>query len=490
MQNTSVYPLYIHGKYVQATSGQSFESINPATGEVIATVQQASKADIEAAVASAVEGQKVWAAKTAMERSRILRRAVDILRERNDELAHLETLDTGKAYSETSTVDIVTGADVLEYYAGLATAIQGEQVPLRESSFFYTRREPLGVVAGIGAWNYPIQIALWKSAPALAAGNAMIFKPSEVTPLSVFKLAEIYTEAGLPAGVFNVVQGAGREIGQLLTEHPTIEKISFTGGVETGKKVMASAAGSTLKEVTMELGGKSPLIICADANLDRAADIAVMANFFSSGQVCTNGTRVFVPESMKADFEHAVVERVKRIRMGDPLDANTNFGPLTSFAHMEKVLGYIESGKQQGAKLLIGGERATAGNLAQGAYVQATIFTDCTDDMKIVQEEIFGPVMSILSYSNIDEAISRANNSIFGLAAGVVTQDISQAHQIIHQLEAGICWINTWGESPAEMPVGGYKESGVGRENGISTLNHYTRTKSIQVELGEYSSIF
>lgn len=490
MSDVKLHRLYIHGQYTDATSGKTFDSINPATGEVIATIQQASQTDIEAAVKSAAEGQKVWAAKTAVERSRILRRAVDILRERNDELAQLETLDTGKAFSETSTVDIVTGADVLEYYAGLATAIQGEQVPLRESSFFYTRREPLGVVAGIGAWNYPIQIALWKSAPALAAGNAMIFKPSEVTPLTAFKLAEIYSEAGLPAGVFNVVQGAGREIGQWLTEHAVIEKISFTGGVETGKKVMASAAGSTLKEVTMELGGKSPLIICEDANLDRAADIAVMANFFSSGQVCTNGTRVFIPQRLKAAFEQAVVERVKRIRMGDPQHTDTNFGPLVSFPHMEKVLSYIESGKQQGAKVLIGGERATTGLLAQGAYVQPTVFTDCHDDMKIVQEEIFGPVMSILAYDTIEEAIERANNTNFGLAAGVVTQNISQAHQIIHQLEAGICWINTWGESPAEMPVGGYKESGVGRENGISTLNHYTRTKSIQVELGDYQSVF
>ncbi|WP_151980063.1 betaine-aldehyde dehydrogenase [Acinetobacter guerrae] len=490
MNEAQLYRLYIHGQYVDATSGKTFNSINPATGKVIATIQQASESDIETAVKSATQGQKIWAAKTAMERSRILRRAVDILRERNDELAHLETLDTGKAYSETSTVDIITGADVLEYYAGLATAIQGEQVPLRESSFFYTRREPLGVVAGIGAWNYPIQIALWKSAPALAAGNAMIFKPSEVTPLTAFKLAEIYTEAGLPDGVFNVVQGAGRDIGQWLTEHPVIEKISFTGGVETGKKVMANAAGSTLKEVTMELGGKSPLIICEDANLDRAADIAVMANFFSSGQVCTNGTRVFIPKSLKSDFEQAIVERVQRIRIGDPLVMGTNFGPLTSFPHMEKVLSYIESGKQQGAKLLIGGERATDSSLAKGAYVLPTVFTNCTDDMKIVQEEIFGPVMSILSYDHIEEAIQRANNTNFGLAAGVVTQDISQAHRIIHQLEAGICWINTWGESPAEMPVGGYKQSGVGRENGISTLNHYTRTKSIQVELGDYQSVF
>ncbi|QDK98202.1 betaine-aldehyde dehydrogenase [Acinetobacter tandoii] len=490
MNDAQLHQLYIHGQYVNATSGKTFDTINPATGQILASVQQAAKADVDAAVKSAQQGQQVWAAMTAVERARILRRAVDILRERNDELARLETLDTGKAYSETSSVDIVTGADVLEYYAGLATAIQGEQVPLRESSFFYTRREPLGVVAGIGAWNYPIQIALWKSAPALAAGNAMIFKPSEITPLTAFKLAEIYTEAGLPAGVFNVVQGLGHEVGQWLTEHPEIAKISFTGGVETGKKVMSSAAASSLKEITMELGGKSPLIICPDAHLDRAADIAVMANFFSSGQVCTNGTRVFIPRNLKTEFEQAVLERVKRIRVGDPMLAATNFGPLTSFPHMEKVLSYIELGKQQGATLLIGGERATSAELAQGAYVMPTVFTDCRDDMRIVQDEIFGPVMSILTYDSIEEAIQRANQTLYGLAAGVVTQDISQAHRIIHQLEAGICWINTWGESPAEMPVGGYKQSGVGRENGISTLQHYTRIKSIQVELGDYHSIF
>ena len=426
---------------------------------------------------------------TAMERSRILRRAVEILRERNDELAHLETLDTGKALAETTTVDIVTGADVVEYYAGLATAIEGIQLPLRESSFFYTRREPLG-----GGRHRRLELPdpdrHVEVRPALAAGNAMVFKPSEVTPLTAIRLAEIYTEAGVPAGVFNVVQGPGREIGQWLTEHPVIEKISFTGGVATGKKVMASAASSSLKEVTMELGGKSPLVICDDADLDRAADIAVMANFFSSGQVCTNGTRVFVPRSMLAAFEAAVVERVKRIRIGDPMAAETNFGPLTSFPHMENVLRYIESGKAEGARLLVGGGRATEGALANGAYVLPTVFSDCRDDMTIVREEIFGPVMSILAYDDEDEVVRRANDTTFGLAAGVVSKDISRAHRIIHRLEAGICWINTWGESPAEMPVGGYKESGVGRENGISTLGHYTRIKSVQVELGDYASVF
>ncbi|PHM48081.1 betaine-aldehyde dehydrogenase [Xenorhabdus miraniensis] len=489
--------LYIHGAYVDSTNSSkttsgnaTFDAINPANGEVIAQFQSATEQDVDLAVESAHKGQKIWAAMTAVERSRILHKAVNILRERNDELAELETLDTGKPLSETQQVDIVTGADVLEYYAGLIPALEGQQIPLRESSFVYTRREPLGVVAGIGAWNYPIQIALWKSAPALAAGNAMIFKPSEVTSLTALKLAEIYTEAGLPDGVFNVLTGAGHEVGHYLAIHPKIAKISFTGGIATGKKVMADASGTTLKEVTMELGGKSPLIIFDDADLDRAADIAMMANFFSSGQVCTNGTRVFVPKTLLPQFEAKILERVGRIRIGSPLELNTNFGPLVSFPHMESVLRYIDSGKNSNARLLCGGNRLLEGDLAKGAFVAPTVFSDCTDDMLVTQEEIFGPVMCILTYETEDEVIARANNTKYGLGAGLVTKDLSRAHRVIHQLEAGICWINTWGESPAAMPVGGYKHSGVGRENGLVTLQHYTQIKSIQVELGNFESLF
>lgn len=490
MSRYGTQKLYIDGRYQESTGNETFDAINPANGEVIATLPNATAEDVDLAVNAAIKGQKEWAAMTAMQRSRILRRAVDILRERNDELAAIETADTGKPLSETTAVDIVTGADVLEYYAGLIPALEGQQIPLRDSSFVYTRREPLGVVAGIGAWNYPIQIALWKSAPALAAGNAMIFKPSEVTSLTALKLAEIFTEAGVPNGVFNVVTGSGASVGQALTDHPHIAKVSFTGGVATGKKVMASASASTLKDVTMELGGKSPLIIFPDADLDKAADIAMMANFYSSGQVCTNGTRVFVPAARKAEFEAKILERVQRIRLGDPTDENVNFGPLVSFAHMESVLCYIESGKSEGARLLAGGERIIIGDYAKGAYVAPTVFTDCKDDMKIVREEIFGPVMSILSYESEEEVVRRANDTEYGLAAGLVTQDLNTAHRVIHQLEAGICWINTWGESDAAMPVGGYKHSGVGRENGVSTLEHYTQIKSVQVELGEYSSVF
>jgi len=487
---TQTQTAYINGRYL-AVDGTltTFDDINPATGEVLAIIQQTTTEQIDEAVKAAQQGQKVWAAMTAVERGRILLNAVAILRERNDVLALLETKDTGKALSETKYVDIVTGADVVEYYAGLAPMLEGRQIPLRDSSFVYTRREPLGVVAGIGAWNYPIQIAMWKAAPALAAGNAMIFKPSEVTPLTALKLAEIFTEAGLPDGVFNVVQG-DYKVGEALTQHPDIAKVSFTGGVPTGKKVMASAASSSLKDVTFELGGKSPLIIFEDADIDTAADIAMMANFYSTGQVCTNGTRVFIPKTLQAKFEEAILTRVKRIKLGDPMDESINMGPLVSFPHMERVLGYIEQGKAGGARLLVGGERITAGELAKGAFVAPTVFSDCSDDMTIVREEIFGPVMSILTYELEEEVIRRANDTEYGLAAGVVTADLTRAHRVIGQIEAGICWLNTWGESPAQMPVGGYKHSGIGRENGIEALEHYTQTKSIQVELGKFESVF
>ncbi|QGM80703.1 betaine-aldehyde dehydrogenase [Otariodibacter oris] len=481
---------YIHGQFVAVReNAETFKNINPATNTILSHVQQSDESEVQHAIESAQQGQKIWAAMTAVERSRILLKAVELLRERNDELAKVETLDTGKPLSETLYVDVVTGADVIEYYAGLAQAIEGRQIPLRETAFVYTRQEPLGVVAGIGAWNYPIQIAMWKAAPALAAGNAMVFKPSEVTPTGALKLAEILTEAGLPDGVFNVVQGDWR-VGEALSTHPEIAKVSFTGGVVTGKKVLSQAASSSLKDATMELGGKSPLVICEDANLDLAADVALMANFYSSGQVCTNGTRVFIPNSIKSAFEEKVLERVKRIRIGDPLDENINFGPLASFPHMEKVLKYIEQGKAEGAKLLTGGYRLTEKGLDQGAYVAPTVFTDCRDDMSIASEEIFGPVMCILGYDTEEEVIVRANDTEYGLAAGVVSSDIKTAHRIIAKLEAGICWINSWGESPAQMPVGGYKQSGIGRENGVQTLMHYTQTKSVLLELDEYQSVF
>lgn len=480
--------LYINGRE-EAGHGDTFTTINPANGEVLAEITAASQQDIDRAVASALAGQRIWRSYTPVERSRVLLKAVTLLRERNQSLAELETADTGKPISETAYVDIVTGADVLEYYAGLAVAVEGESIPLRESALVYTRREPLGVCAGIGAWNYPIQIALWKSAPALATGNAMIFKPSEVTPLSALELAKIYTEAGLPDGVFNVVQGAAAT-GQGLSQHPDIAKVSFTGEVNTGKRVMADAALANLKSVTMELGGKSPLIIFEDAELERAVDGAMMANFYSSGQVCTNGTRVFVHRSLLPAFEQRLQEKMAGIKCGDPRDPDVNFGPLVSEAHCQKVVSYLDIGKEEGARLLSGGGRITEGAMAKGYYVEPTAFTDCHDGMRIVQEEIFGPVMSILAFDDEQEVIARANDTHYGLAAGVFTTSLNRAHRVIHQLEAGICWVNSWGESPAPMPVGGYKQSGVGRENGLETLHHYTRTKSVLIEMGDYPSAF
>ncbi|CAG9295136.1 betaine aldehyde dehydrogenase [Celerinatantimonas diazotrophica] len=478
--------LYIAGRYHRATSNETFKTINPATGELLAEVDQASQNDVNQAVKSALEGFAIWSQMSPQERSRILLKAVALLRERNDELAKLEVLDTGKPLQEANCVDIITGADVIEYYAGLVPAMQGEQQPLSNTSFFYTRREPLGVCAGIGAWNYPIQIAMWKSAPALAAGNAMIFKPSEETPLSALKLAEIYSEAGVPDGVFNVVQGDYR-VGQMLTAHPDIAKVSFTGEVGTGKKVMSDAA-QTLKEVTMELGGKSPLIIFDDADLYTAVSGAMVANFYTQGEVCTNGTRVFVQRGIYNQFIEQLRERTAKLTIGDPLDPNTQVGALISEKQLSKVLEYIELAKRSGANLIAGGERVTHGVLANGFFIAPTIFADCTDEMPNVKDEIFGPVMSILPFDSEQEVIERANATQYGLAAGLFSKDLSRAHRVIHQLEAGICWINTWGDSPAAMPVGGYKHSGVGRENGIETLKHYTQTKSVYIELGTFES--
>ncbi|MCX5577900.1 betaine-aldehyde dehydrogenase [Kaistia terrae] len=470
------------GRAHPALEGRSFPSINPATGETLAEIEISGPAEIEAAVASAKIGQKIWAAMTGSQRGQILKRVASLLRERNDELARLETLDTGKPIQETSVVDVVSGADCIDYFAGLAGAITGEHVDLGPEAFGYTRREPLGVVAGIGAWNYPLQIACWKAAPALAAGNAMIFKPAELTPLTAIKLAEIMTEAGVPDGVFNVVQGFA-ETGRLLTRHPDIAKISLTGEVGTGRKVMADAA-ETLKPVTLELGGKSPLLIFEDANLDDAVSGALLANFYSAGQVCSNGTRVFVQESVREAFLEKLVARTNRMVVGNPLDPKTQMGALISEAHLQKVLGYIERGKTEGAKLLTGGHRVVDGALAKGAFVAPTIFDGCSDDMVIVREEIFGPVMAVLSFADEDEGVARANDTLFGLAAGVFTRDLARGHRVIARLQAGTCWINHYNVTPIELPFGGTKQSGLGRENSKAALDHYTQLKSVYVNLG------
>ncbi len=471
--------LYIHGRHVDATSAEQFDTINPATGEVLAAVQHASDADVDRAVDSAREGFAVWSQMTGAERGRILNRAAAILRERNDELARLEVLDTGKPIAEASTVDVISGAECLEFFAGVAPTIRGDYHDLG-SNYGFTRREPLGVTAGIGAWNYPIQIACWKSAPALACGNSMIFKPAELTPLTALALAEIYTEAGVPPGVFNVVQGDAR-VGEALTRHPGIAKVSLTGEVGTGKKVMAAAA-STLKDVTLELGGKSPLIIFEDADLDDAVSAALLANFYTQGEVCSNGTRVFVHESVHADFVGRLVARTSKMRIGDPLDPSTDVGALISADHLDKVLGYIELGKKAGAKILVGGGRPAG--LDSGYFVEPTVFDGCTDDMAIVVDEIFGPVMSVLTFASEDEVVERANATDYGLSAGVFTTDLARAHRVVARLEAGTLWINTYNITPIELPFGGYKQSGLGRENSLAAVEHYTQLKSVYVETG------
>lgn len=478
--------LYYNGSVQKATSSKTFQSIDPSTGTPLADVHVASNGDVDAAISSAAEAFKTWSTTPAVTRARILLKAVQLLRDRNDEIAKVETQDTGKPFSETSTVDVVTGADVVEYFANLVGGggLNGETAQLREDAWVYSKKEPLGVCAGIGAWNYPIQIALWKSAPCLAAGNTMIYKPSEFTPLHGQILAEIYTEAGVPAGVFNIVNGAG-DVGGYLTSHPGIAKVSFTGQVSTGKKVAGSASGN-MKYVTMELGGKSPLIILPDSDLENAVDGAMMANFFSTGQVCTNGTRVFVHETMKGAFEKRLIEKMQYIRPGDVWDMNTNFGPLVSGVHREKVLRYIKHGiEADRAKLLYGGlgQPEVPQGLEKGFWVKPTVFTDCTDSMKITQEEIFGPVLCILTYSTVDEVIRRANDTPLGLAAGVFTKDLNLAHKVIGKLEAGITWVNTWGESPAEMSVGGWKQSGMGVENGRRGIEAWVRNKSTLVDM-------
>lgn len=480
-----------------SSTSKTFTSVDPSTAKPLATIYTTTPSQLNDAIASAQAAFSEWSKTPAPRRAAILLRAATLLRERNDELALTETLDTGKPWSETSTVDVVTGADVLEYYAHMvASSLPGQHTRLRPDAFVLTSHEPLGVCAGIGAWNYPIQIALWKSAPCLAAGNCMVYKPSEVTPLHGNALAQIYLDAGVPPGVFNVVYGDGPSVGVPLVAHDGIAKVSFTGQVSTGSKVASSAAGG-MKGVTMELGGKSPLVILPDADVEEAADIAMVANFFSTGQVCTNGTRVFVPDTLLSQVEEALVTRCREgIRMGLPKDEKTNFGPMVSSAQRDKVKMYIRHGEEvDKAKVLYNGASESQKELpsSDGFWVPPAIFTNCTDEMRIVQEEIFGPVMCILPYKTksqtteqwMPELVKRANNTLMGLAAGVVSSDIGLAQGVVQQLEAGITWINTWGESPAEMPVGGWKMSGIGLENGQEGIRAYMRTKSTLVQLGK-----
>lgn len=474
--------LWIGGQYRQGTAGEFFDSLDPATGQVICRVAVAGAEDVEQAVAAAERGLRQWRALDGTARGRVLMRAAELLREHRDELARLESLDAGKPIAETPEADVDSAADCLEYFAGQASSLQGEYQEV-DGGFFYTRPEPLGVCAGIGAWNYPLQIAAWKSAPALAAGNAMIFKPAELTPLSAPRLAELFQEAGLPDGVFNVVQGFA-ETGQALTGHPRIAKVSLTGEVGTGKAVMRAASDS-LKAVTLELGGKSPLIVFEDADLDNAVSGALLGNFYTQGQICTNGTRVFVHESVRDAFVEKLLARTAGLRLGDPQEPDTDVGPLISQGHLEHVMGYIETGKREGGRVLIGGERARVPGFEDGNFVMPTVFDDLSDEMTIVREEIFGPVLSLLTFREEGEVTARANATPFGLAGGVFTRDLDRAHRMAANLEAGIVWINHYNITPIEMPFGGIKQSGIGKENSRRAFEHYTRLKTVYVARGD-----
>ncbi|MGY9038576.1 MAG: betaine-aldehyde dehydrogenase [Rhodobacterales bacterium] len=474
---------FINGEYVEDTNGTPIEVIYPATGEVIAIVYAATPEIVDKAITAARKAQRAWAAMTGTERGRILRRAADIMRERNHDLSILETYDTGKPYQETSVADATSGADALEYFGGLAASLTGEHIQLGED-WVYTRREPLGVCVGIGAWNYPTQIACWKGAPALACGNSIIFKPSETTPLCALKVAEILVEAGLPAGLYNVVQGMG-DVGASLVTDPRVDKVSLTGSVPTGRKVYAAAAEG-IKHVTMELGGKSPMIVFEDADIENAISGAILGNFYSSGQICSNGTRVFVHRDIKEAFLKRLAERLDTAVIGDPMDPNTSFGPMVSKRQMEIALSYVEKGKAEGARLVFGGSAIDR----EGFYMQPTVFADVTDDMSIAREEIFGPVMSVLDFDTEEEVMARANATEFGLAAGVFTKDLSRAHRVAAGFEAGTCYINTYNDAPVEAPFGGMKNSGVGRENSKAAIDHYSQLKTVYVRMGDMEAPF
>ena len=474
---------FIGGRYVEDKSGSRFDVIYPASGAVIAQIHAGTDQIIEQALGAAQAAQQDWAARSGTERGRVLRRAADLIRARNRELSVLETHDTGKPLSETLYADATSGADALEYFGGLAGNVTGEHIQLGED-WVYTRREALGICLGIGAWNYPTQIACWKAAPALACGNAMIFKPSETTPLCALKIAEILSEAGLPDGVFNVVQGQG-DVGAALLQDPRINKVSLTGSVATGRKVYQSAAVG-LKQVTLELGGKSPLILFEDADLENAVGGAILANFYSSCQICSNGTRVFVHKAIKEAFLDRLSARLEQAVIGDPLDETTNFGPLVSDRQMQIVQGFIAQGISEGARLVCGGRRLER----PGYYLAPTVFADVSDQMTIAREEIFGPVLSVLDFDDEGDVVARANNTEYGLSAGVFTRDISRAHRVIGKLQAGSCFINSYNDAPVEAPFGGMKLSGIGRENSKNAIEHYSQLKSVYVRMGDVDAPF
>ncbi|MGH7726731.1 MAG: aldehyde dehydrogenase family protein [Candidatus Eiseniibacteriota bacterium] len=477
--------LWIGGEYQDAANGQTFEVINPALGEPFTTCAAAGREDVDRAVRVATEAFRspAWAGMSALDRQRILWNIGERLLARADEIATAETLCNGKPIFESRYIDTPDAAKCFQYFAGWATKLAGEVLPISTGPFLnYTRKEPLGVIGAIVAWNFPLLLASWKVAPALAAGNTVVLKPAEFTPLSALLLAECAKEAGLPDGVLNVLPGKGSVAGQALVEHPGVAKIAFTGSTEVGKGILRTSA-ETVKKVQMELGGKSPNIIFADADLEAAVRGAANGIFYGKGEICAAGSRLLVERSIYDTVVAKLKERAEKTPPADPMHPKTRLGALVRQGQMEKVLGYIDTGRKEGAKLVAGGERAPVNG--KGYFVQATVFADVKNDMTIAREEIFGPVLAVLPFDGEDEAIRIANDTEFGLAAGVWTRDLKRGHRVAHRLEAGTVWVNAYNRYDTATPFGGYKQSGFGRDMGPEALEGYVQTKSVWIDLSE-----
>ncbi|BCU81452.1 betaine-aldehyde dehydrogenase [Polycladomyces abyssicola] len=479
----SILKMYIDGKWTASSSGEFRQVINPANGEVIAVVTEGTAEDVKKAVAAAKRAfyEDGWWDTPAVERARLLFKLADRLEEQAEEFAELEVKDNGKPYRE-ATVDVADAVACFRYYAGLATKPHGQTYEVADPMQSVVVREPIGVCGQIIPWNYPLLMAAWKLAPALAAGNTVVFKPSEITPLSAIKLFEIIEEVGFPPGVANLVLGEGKTVGHEIAVNHDIDKVAFTGGTATGRSIMQAASGN-LKKISLELGGKSPNIVFADADFETALDYALFAIFVNQGQVCSAGSRLLLEESIHDEFVEKLVERAKKIKVGPGNDPDTEMGPLISEAHMNKVLNYIKIGQEEGAKLVCGGKRITENGLEKGYFVEPTIFIDTKPDMRIVQEEIFGPVLVVQKFKDEAEAIRLANDTVYGLAGAVFTQDGAKAQRVVRKLRAGITWINTYHPTYNEAPWGGYKQSGIGRELGTFGYEEYTEVKQINTNL-------
>jgi acyl-CoA reductase-like NAD-dependent aldehyde dehydrogenase len=475
--------LLIDGQWVEGS--KKFDTINPATGEVLTQIADATAQDVDRAVAAArrafEDRNGPWRKMSASERGRLMWRLADLVEKNLDEFAELETLDNGKPIFESRYVDIPMVVDVLRYYAGWATKIHGETINTAETAFTYTLREPVGVVGLIIPWNFPLLLASWKLGPALACGNTVVLKPAEQTPLTALRFGELAVEAGIPAGVLNIVTG-GPETGKAIVRHPDIDKVAFTGSTAVGKEIMRSAADS-LKRVTLELGGKSPNIVFADSDIDSAVKGAINGIFFGKGEVCCAGSRLFVESKVQDEFLEKLVGRAKKLQPADPLDPKTRLGAIVSQEQMQTVLDYIEAGKREGAMLIAGGNRVSIDG-GKGFFLEPTIFGGVNNEMKIAREEIFGPVLATLAFDDMDQVVDLANGNPYGLAAAVWTRDVKKAHTISRQLKAGTVWINTYGVMDAALPFGGYKQSGFGRELGLHALEHYTELKTVWLNLG------